>query len=98
MQITHETINKILFIQVRGILKRELISHLCNNRLMRWGKTWTTAGRPFGQIIDAVLILECPDEVEYRAVPEHWKGYLISGSINTYGDAGWASFCVFDVG
>lgn len=84
MQISHETIYKSLFIQARGVLKRELISHLRSNRTMRRGKTWTTAGQPRGQIIDAVSISERPAEVEDRAVPGHWEGDLISGSGNTH--------------
>ncbi len=84
MQISHETIYKSLFIQARGVLKRELISHLRSNRTMRRGKTWTTAGQPRGQIIDAVSISDRPAEVEDRAVPGHWEGDLISGSGNTH--------------
>jgi len=84
MQVSHETIYKSLFIQARGVLKRELISHLRSNRTMRRGKTWTTAGQPRGQIIDAVSISERPAEVEDRAVPGHWEGDLISGSGNTH--------------
>lgn len=84
MQISHETIYKSLFIQARGVLKRELISHLRSNRTMRRGKTWTTAGQPRGQIIDAVSISVRPAEVEDRAVPGHWEGDLISGSSNTH--------------
>jgi IS30 family transposase len=83
-QISHETIYKSLFIQARGVLKRELISHLRSNRTMRRGKTWTTAGQPRGQIIDAVSISERPSEVEDRAVLGHWEGYLIFGSGNTH--------------
>jgi IS30 family transposase len=84
LQIPHETIYKSLFIQARGVLKRELISHLRSNRTKRRGKTWTTAGQPRGQIIDAVSISERPAEVEDRAVPGHWEGDLISGSGNTH--------------
>jgi IS30 family transposase len=84
MQISHETIYKSLFIQARGVLKRELISHLRSNRTMRRGKTWTTAGQPRGQIIDAVSISQRPAEVEGRALPGHWEGDLISGSGNTH--------------
>ena len=84
MQISHETIYKSLFIQARGVLKRELISHLRSNRTMRRAKTWTTAGQPRGQIIDAVSISQRPAEVEDRAVPGHWEGDLISGSGNTH--------------
>lgn len=84
MQISHDTIYKSLFIQARGVLKRELISHLRSNRTMRRGKTRTTAGQPRGQIIDVVSISERPAKVEDRAVPGHWEGDLISGQGNTH--------------
>ena len=84
MQISHETIYKSLFIQARGVLKRELISHLRSNRTMRRGKNWTTEGQPRGQIIDAISISARPAEIEDRAVPGHWEGDLISGSKNTH--------------
>lgn len=84
MQISHETIYKSLFIQARGVLKRELISHLRSNRTMRRGKHWSTQGQPRGQIIGAVSISERPAEVEDRAIPGHWEGDLISGSKNTH--------------
>lgn len=34
MQISHETIYRSLFIQARGVLKRELLSHLRSRRMM----------------------------------------------------------------
>jgi len=78
MQISHETIYKSLFIQARGVLKKELISHLRSNRTMRRGKHWSTQGQPRGQIIGAVSISERPAEVEDRTIPGHWEGDLIS--------------------
>ena len=38
MRISHETIYRSLFIQARGVLKKELISHLRSRRMMRRGK------------------------------------------------------------
>ncbi|MBB5191834.1 IS30 family transposase [Silvimonas terrae] len=84
MQISHETIYRSLFIQARGVLKKELISHLRSRRMMRRGKTASTAGQPRGQIIDAVSIRDRPASVEDRAVPGHWEGDLISGSKNSH--------------
>jgi IS30 family transposase len=84
MQVSHETIYKSLFIQARGVLKKELIGHLRSNRKMRRGKTSTTQGQTRGQIIDAVSIRERPAEIEDRAVPGHWEGDLISGSANSH--------------
>lgn len=84
MQVSHETIYRSLFIQARGVLKRELMIHLRSRRMMRRSKHATTKGQPRGQIIDAVSIRERPPEVEDRAVPGHWEGDLISGSGNTH--------------
>jgi IS30 family transposase len=69
---------------VRGVLKKELISHLRSRRIMRRGKTSTTQGQPRGQIVDAVSISERPAEVDDRAIPEHWEGDLLSGGNNTH--------------
>lgn len=84
MQVSHETIYKSLFIQARGVLKRELLATLRSRRLMRRAKTSTTEGQPRGQIIDAVSIRERPAEIEDRAVPGNWEGDLLSGGKNTH--------------
>ena len=84
MHISHETIYRSLFIQARGVLKKELQKHLRTRRKMRHSKASTTKGQTRGQIIDAVSISERPAEVEDRAVPGHWEGDLISGSNNSH--------------
>lgn len=84
MSVSHETIYKSLFIQARGVLKKELVSGLRSRRLMRRGKTSTTQGQPRGQIVDATSISERPAEIEDRAIPGHWEGDLLSGSKNTH--------------
>lgn len=84
MQISHETIYRSLFIQARGVLKKELVAHLRSRRMMRRSKLSTTKGRPRGQIIDAVSIRERPAEVADRAVPGHWEGDLLTGSHNSH--------------
>ncbi len=84
MQISHETIYKSLFIQARGVLKKELMAHLRSRRIMRRGKTASTAGQTRGQIIDAVSIQDRPAEIEDRAVPGHWEGDLLSGAKNSH--------------
>jgi IS30 family transposase len=84
MRVSHETIYKSLFIQARGVLKKELISHLRSRRIMRRGKTSTTQGQTRGQIVDAVSISERPAEIEDRAIPGHWEGDLLSGGNNTH--------------
>ena len=82
--VSHETIYKSLFIQARGVLKRELATHLRTRRVMRKSKLASTEGQPRGQIRDAVSIHDRPAEIEDRAVPGHWEGDLIAGSGNSY--------------
>ena len=84
MRVSHETIYRSLFIQARGVLKRELIGHLRSGRVMRRAKNASTAGQARGQIIDAISIRERPAEIEDRAIPGHWEGDLITGSNNTH--------------
>lgn len=84
MQISHETIYRSLFVQARGVLKKELVRHLRTRRMMRRSKKANTRGQPRGQIVDAVSIRERPAEIEDRAVPGHWEGDLLAGSSNTH--------------
>lgn len=81
MRVSHETIYKSPFVQARGVLKKELTSHLRTRRTMRRPKAVT--GRRPGQIKDAVPIAERPAEVADRAVPGHWEGDLLCGSGHT---------------
>ena len=84
MRVSHETIYRSLFIQARGVLKRELIGHLRTKRSMRRPHRVATHHEMRGQIPDAVSIRERPAEAEDRAVPGHWEGDLISGSKNSH--------------
>lgn len=84
MRVSHETIYRSLFIQARGVLRKELIGHLRSRRMMRRSKNASTDGQPRGQIVDGVSIRERPADVEDRAIPGHWEGDLISGSKNTH--------------
>lgn len=84
MRISHETIYKSLFIQARGVLKKELQAHLRTRRKMRRSKLASTKGQERGRIVDAVSISERPAEVKDRAVPGHWEGDLITGSNNSH--------------
>jgi len=84
MRVSHETIYRSLFIQARGVLKKELIGHLRSRRMMRRAQRASTAGQPRGQIVDGVSIRDRPADVEDRAIPGHWEGDLIAGSQNTH--------------
>jgi IS30 family transposase len=81
MNISHETIYRSLFIQARGVLKKELLAHLRFRRKMRHSKHATVTS---GDIAGAVSIRERPAEVEDRAVPGHWEGDLLCGARNTH--------------
>ena len=84
MRVSHETIYRSLFIQARGVLKKELIGHLRSRRRMRWAQCASTAGQPRGQIVDGLSIRDRPADVDDRAIPGHWEGDLITGSQNTH--------------
>ena len=84
MQVSHETIYRSLFIQARGVLKKELLRALRSRRRMRQAKWASTAGQPRGQIIDGLSIGDRPAEVADRAIPGHWEGDLLTGSHNTH--------------
>ena len=73
LQVSHETIYVSLFVQSRGVLKKELFTHLRRRRRMRQARQATTAGQARGRIIDAVSIRERPAEAADRAVPGHWE-------------------------
>ncbi|MDA0678734.1 MAG: IS30 family transposase [Proteobacteria bacterium] len=79
-QVSHETIYKSLFIQVRGALKKELQQHLRKTRAMRRSRHKTLKGKGPGQITDAVSIRERPASVADRALPGHWEGDPIFGT------------------
>lgn len=82
-QVSHETIYRSLYIQARGVLKRELLAHLRRARAMRRSRHHTQKTDNHGRIIDAVSISERPATVEDRAVPGHWEGDLLCGSGNS---------------
>jgi IS30 family transposase len=83
-RVSHETIYRSLFVQARGVLKKELLFHLRSKRTMRRSKRVDLNGDRRGQIKDLVSISQRPAAVEDRAVPGHWEGDLLSGSKNSY--------------
>ena len=84
IRVSHETIYRSLFVQARGVLKKELLGHLRSKRTIRRSKRAGLNGDGRGQIKDLVSIRERPAAVEDRAVPGHWEGDLLSGSKNSY--------------
>lgn len=77
MRVSHETIYRTLFIQARGVLKKELQGHLRRRGFMRHPRASAPTTRP--TIVDAVSIRQRPPEAEDRAVPGHWEGDLVMG-------------------
>jgi IS30 family transposase len=84
MRVSHETIYRSLFIQARGVLKKELLAHLRAKRSIRRSRHASLKGDGLGQIKDALSIRDRPASVEDRAVPGHWEGDLIAGSANSF--------------
>lgn len=84
MRVSHETIYRSLFVQARGVLKKELMDHLRSKRRMRRSRHFSEHGHSRGQIVDAISIRERPAEAEDRAIPGHWEGDLLAGGKNSY--------------
>ncbi len=82
--VSHETIYRSLFIQARGVLKKELLQYLRSQRTIRRCRQHSMKNEGLGKISNAVSIRERPASVEDRAVPGHWEGDLIAGSNNSY--------------
>jgi IS30 family transposase len=83
-QVSHETIYRSLFVQARGVLKKELQQYLRSQRTTRLSRHAGLKGKGLGQITNTVSISERPASIEDRAVPGHWEGDLIAGSNNSY--------------
>ena len=83
-RVSHETIYRSLYVQTRGVLKKELQECLRSPRAIRRSRHATQKGLKLRKIKNATPISERPPEVEDRAVPGHWEGDLIVGSNNSY--------------
>ena len=64
--VSHETIYRSLFVQARGVLKKELLLHLRSKRTIRRSRLATGKGDGRGQIKDIISIRERPASVEDR--------------------------------
>ena len=78
-----ETIYRSLFVQARGVLRKELTAHLRTRRTMRRSKHASRRPGPRRHRRRRVDP-RAPAEVEDRAVPGHWEGDLLAGSANTH--------------
>ena len=78
--VSHETIYRSLFIQTRGVLKKELQLYLRSQRSIRRSRHASLKEKGLGGLPNAVSISARPPSIEDRAVPGHWEGDLIEGS------------------
>lgn len=84
LHVSHETIYRSLYVQARGVLKKELLEHLRTRRPIRRSRHASAKKDQRGRIPDAVSISERPASAEDRAVPGHWEGDLLCGSKNSF--------------
>jgi IS30 family transposase len=78
MRISHEAIYQALYVQGRGVLRRDLAACLRTGRALRVPRA-RTRGRGKKFVSPEILISQRPAEVADRAVPGHWEGDLILG-------------------
>lgn len=83
-RVSHETIYRSLYVQIRGVLKKALQQCLRSPRAIRRSRHATQEGLKQRKIKVAVPISERPPEIEDRAGPGHWDGDLIVGANNSY--------------
>jgi len=76
MRVSHETIYQALYVEGRGLVRRELTAALRTGRTIRKPHGRSRAG---SRISDMIMIADRPADVEDRAVPGHWEGDLIIG-------------------
>src|SRR5258706_2191564 len=67
-QVSHETIYRSLFVQARGVLKKELLYHLRSKRTIRRSKQAGLNGEGRGPIKEHLSIRQRPAGVEERVV------------------------------
>jgi IS30 family transposase len=78
MRISHEAIYQALYVQSRGVLRRELTACLRTGRALRVPQARSRkSGKSF--VVPEIMISQRPAEAADRAVPGHWEGDLILG-------------------
>lgn len=79
MHVSAETIYRSLYVQARGVLRRELTAHLRRGQTHRRPRASRTRQTVRG-LAGAIAISARPSEVADRAVPGHWEGDLLAGA------------------
>jgi IS30 family transposase len=82
MRISHEAIYQALYIQGRGLLRRDLTRRLRTGRALRKPRRRVDGRTSRTRIPDMVMIADRPADIEDRAVPGDWEGDLITGAEN----------------
>jgi IS30 family transposase len=87
MRVSTETIYRSLFIQTRGVLKKQLMNELRTGRMLRYPMAQNRHGkgrRGLSRLREAVSIKQRPPEADDRAVPGHWEGDLLAGTTKSH--------------
>ena len=77
MQVSHESIYTYIYLKAKGALKKELISHLRQEKGAR--KRPSPRADKRSLIPDRIGIEYRPEEVKDRIIPGHWESDLIIG-------------------
>jgi IS30 family transposase len=77
MQASHESIYTYIYLKAKGGLKKELISHLRQEKSERKHPTPRSEKRTI--IPDRIGIEHRPEEVKDRIIPGHWESDLLIG-------------------
>ena len=81
MRVSTETIYQALYVQARGGLRREIQDALRTGRTRR--DPHRSPQQRTSRFTDPmVMISDRPAEIEDRAIPGHWEGDLITGTLN----------------
>src|SRR5450830_936592 len=97
-RVSHETIYRSLFVQARGVLKKELLGHLRSKRTIRRSQRTDPNGDRRGQIKDLVSISQRPAAVEDRAAWSLGRRSLVRVEERLHRDLGRTSYPLRDVG
>ena len=81
MRVSTETIYQAIYIQSRGALKREIAAAMRRGRTNR--KPRRNPAQRTSRFVDPMIsITERPAEADDRAIPGHWEGDLIVGTMS----------------